>query len=226
MLRHLPRLARGLDHALSADRLARGDLALLAPYQPSLSCAWLFQRAMSVRVGQLAAPPPAAPAPAAPAERKAGLPNPAAALAAAVGTAFAAALAAARAALALLASPFSRRAGAAPAEGPWLKMPPGHINSLLACNFGVMKALGPWALKPFLQDTIRLTPLSLTMGGMMLASPLVVTRVLAQVTPGVLLGWFAHFFALAAYAATNLAAGPLRRALGREGTRGGYVLRR
>ena len=44
MLRHLPRLAAGVDDALTEDRLRKGDLALLQPYQPSLSAAWLFQR--------------------------------------------------------------------------------------------------------------------------------------------------------------------------------------
>ena len=44
MLRHLPRLVAGVDDALRCERLRRGDLALLQPYQPSLSAAWLFQR--------------------------------------------------------------------------------------------------------------------------------------------------------------------------------------
>lgn len=44
MLRHLPRLVAGVDDALGCDRLCKGDLVLLQPYQPSLSAAWLFQR--------------------------------------------------------------------------------------------------------------------------------------------------------------------------------------
>lgn len=44
MLRHLPRLVAGVDDALQCERLRRADLALLQPYQPSLSAAWLFQR--------------------------------------------------------------------------------------------------------------------------------------------------------------------------------------
>jgi hypothetical protein len=44
MLRHLPRLVAGVDDALRCGRLDKGDLALLQPYQPSLSAAWLFQR--------------------------------------------------------------------------------------------------------------------------------------------------------------------------------------
>ena len=52
-VRHLTRLAEGLHEALACDLLSRGDLAWLQPYQPSLSVAWLFQRAMSIPVGQL-----------------------------------------------------------------------------------------------------------------------------------------------------------------------------
>ena len=47
MLRHLPRLAGGLDAALRADALDRSDLALISPYLPNLATAWLTARAMS-----------------------------------------------------------------------------------------------------------------------------------------------------------------------------------
>lgn len=60
-MRHLPRLVAGVSEALQEDRLSQADLALLAPYQPSLSAAWLLQRAMAVRPGELAATSPAAP---------------------------------------------------------------------------------------------------------------------------------------------------------------------
>ncbi|GIM04453.1 hypothetical protein Vretimale_9032, partial [Volvox reticuliferus] len=53
MMRHLGRLTKGLDQALAEDRLTRGDLTWLQPYQPSLSASWLFQRAMSLGVGQV-----------------------------------------------------------------------------------------------------------------------------------------------------------------------------
>jgi lycopene cyclase CruP len=53
MVRHLPRLTRGIDQALTENKLRKGDLGWLQPYQPSLSVAWLFQRSMSLRVGQL-----------------------------------------------------------------------------------------------------------------------------------------------------------------------------
>lgn len=55
MIRHLPRLVTGLTEALVLDCLSQADLALLQPYQPSLSVTWLFQQSMSVPVGQ--APP-------------------------------------------------------------------------------------------------------------------------------------------------------------------------
>lgn len=53
MVRHLPRLTRGIDQALTENKLTKGYLKWLQPYQPSLSVAWLFQRSMSLRVGQL-----------------------------------------------------------------------------------------------------------------------------------------------------------------------------
>lgn len=139
MLRHLPRLAEGSASALVADRLRRADLCLLQPYQPSLSAAWLFQRSMSLRMGQLAAGQPGtAPAPAG------DRPQPQRAL---------------------------RDA----------RLSADHINRVLACNFGVMRSLGAWVLRPFLQDTVRLLPLTLTMSGMLATKPLLILRVVAQV---------------------------------------------
>eukprot|EP00741_Cyanophora_paradoxa_P022321 tig00021441_g21550.t1 len=52
MVRHLRRLTDGISGALQNDQLSRDDLALLQPYQPSVSVAWLFQKTMSARVGQ------------------------------------------------------------------------------------------------------------------------------------------------------------------------------
>ena len=74
-------------------------------------------------------------------------------------------------------------AGATAAAGlpGWAQLPRDHVNQLLACNFGVMSVLGQRVLKPFLQDTIQLLPLAATMGGMMLANPPVICRVLPQV---------------------------------------------
>ncbi|XRA99395.1 hypothetical protein NFJ02_07g130940 [Pycnococcus provasolii] len=56
LIRHLPRLQSAIDDALTSDLLERDDLALINAYQPSLSGAWLFQRAMSIPKG--AHPPP------------------------------------------------------------------------------------------------------------------------------------------------------------------------
>lgn len=52
MLRHLGRLTEGLDGALKQDFLGMEDLRSLQPYQPNLSVTWLFQKSMSVGVGQ------------------------------------------------------------------------------------------------------------------------------------------------------------------------------
>ena len=52
MLRHLKRLANGIQAALENDILNRHNLALLQPYQPNIAVTWMFQRAMSVGVNQ------------------------------------------------------------------------------------------------------------------------------------------------------------------------------
>ena len=52
MVRHLPRLCAGLDQALAGDYLSTADLATLQPYQPNLSVTWLFQKAMTIPLGQ------------------------------------------------------------------------------------------------------------------------------------------------------------------------------
>jgi lycopene cyclase CruP len=52
MVRHLERLSAGIDEALQQDALDRKSLGLLQPYQPNLAVTWLFQRAMSVGMGQ------------------------------------------------------------------------------------------------------------------------------------------------------------------------------
>jgi lycopene cyclase CruP len=56
MIRHLERLTKGIDAALTIDRLDRQALGLLQPYQPNLSVTWLFQRSMSVGIGQTLPP--------------------------------------------------------------------------------------------------------------------------------------------------------------------------
>lgn len=56
MIRHLKRLSQGIQAALNSDSLQANDLALLQPYQPSLTVTWLFQRAMSVGIGQTIPP--------------------------------------------------------------------------------------------------------------------------------------------------------------------------
>uniref|UniRef100_A0A383W650 Uncharacterized protein n=1 Tax=Tetradesmus obliquus TaxID=3088 RepID=A0A383W650_TETOB len=97
----------------------------------------------------------------------------------------------------------------------WLQrfalLPAGHINALLGANFGVMLLLGQRVLKPFLQDTLQLLPLGLTMAGMMAAAPRVISRVLLQIGPKMLFGWFGHFAALAAYSLGHVLLSPLRR---------------
>jgi lycopene cyclase CruP len=56
MVRHLRRLRDGIGLAVAGDRLSRSDLAKLLPYQPNLSVTWLFQKSMSVGMGQTVRP--------------------------------------------------------------------------------------------------------------------------------------------------------------------------
>jgi lycopene cyclase CruP len=52
MVRHLQRLTFGIYEALETEQLSTKALALLQPYQPSLTVTWLFQKAMSVGINQ------------------------------------------------------------------------------------------------------------------------------------------------------------------------------
>ena len=56
MVRHLQRLSNSIYDALQTDSLARRDLALIQPYQPNIAVTWLFQKTMSVEIGQTANP--------------------------------------------------------------------------------------------------------------------------------------------------------------------------
>jgi lycopene cyclase CruP len=56
MVRHLQRLTFAIEEALQTDQLSAKALALVQPYQPSLSVTWLFQKAMSVNANQKVAP--------------------------------------------------------------------------------------------------------------------------------------------------------------------------
>jgi lycopene cyclase CruP len=52
MVRHLGRLSEGVRLALNCEALSAAELDRLQPYQPSLSVTWLFQKSMSVGMGQ------------------------------------------------------------------------------------------------------------------------------------------------------------------------------
>jgi len=52
LTRHLDRITVAISEALEADCLHKEDLALINPYTPNLSATWMFQKAMSVRMGQ------------------------------------------------------------------------------------------------------------------------------------------------------------------------------
>ena len=52
LTRHLERITDALDQALTDNLLHKDDLGKINAYTPNLSAAWMFQKAMSVRVGQ------------------------------------------------------------------------------------------------------------------------------------------------------------------------------
>jgi lycopene cyclase CruP len=56
LVRHLKRLTFGIDEALKTQALNAHALSLLQPYQPNISVTWLFQRTMSVGMGQKTSP--------------------------------------------------------------------------------------------------------------------------------------------------------------------------
>ena len=58
---------------------------------------------------------------------------------------------------------------------------PASCSELQSCC-RVMKFLGPWVLRPFLQGTIRWLPLTLAMNGMLFSDPIVIARVVSQVS--------------------------------------------
>lgn len=52
LTRHLERMSGAISEALENDCLHKDDLAEINAYTPNLSAAWMFQKAMSVRMGQ------------------------------------------------------------------------------------------------------------------------------------------------------------------------------
>jgi hypothetical protein len=52
LTRHLGRISNAVCDALEHDCLSKEELGRINPYTPNLSAAWMFQKAMSVRLGQ------------------------------------------------------------------------------------------------------------------------------------------------------------------------------
>lgn len=76
---------------------------------------------------------------------------------------------------------------------------PQVINELLAMTFQTMENLGDPVLKPFLQDVVQFPALLQTMIGMILADPILVTKVAGRVGLPALIDWMQHFTLLAGY---------------------------
>jgi len=56
LTRHLGRVGGAISEALENDVLHKDDLSQINAYQPNLSAAWMFQKAMSVKMGQTVDP--------------------------------------------------------------------------------------------------------------------------------------------------------------------------
>lgn len=52
LTRHLQRISGAVSKALEDDCLHKDDLSMINAYTPNLSATWMFQKAMSVRIGQ------------------------------------------------------------------------------------------------------------------------------------------------------------------------------
>jgi hypothetical protein len=161
MVRHLPRLSEGIFEAVQGDRLSREELRLLAPYLPSLSAAWLFQRSMGFKIGQMMQGGEE--------EETSAILSASSSSPSARGEGSASA-----------ADGPASTSGTGRNSGRGF-LPPGHINRVLRCNFSAMRMFGDRVLRPFLQDTLQFGPLTLAMWGMMFKDPLVIIRVFAQV---------------------------------------------
>jgi len=78
------------------------------------------------------------------------------------------------------------------------------INGLLRINFRVMERLGEPVLKPFLQDVPQFGALALTIGGMMIDSPLAMPGLLARMGPVAVAEWSMHMAAMVTYTAADM----------------------
>ena len=93
------------------------------------------------------------------------------------------------------------------AAGAWSD---DFISRVLVATFEVMEARGEAVMLPFLQDTLRVDGLALTIGGLMVSSPVVAVEILFRLGPVPLIDWFIHFAGM--IAGTALGSEPARAA--------------
>jgi len=67
------------------------------------------------------------------------------------------------------------------------------ISKVLVSTFEVMESRGEEVMLPFLQDTLRVDGLALTIGGLMLTAPVTAVEILIRLGPVPLADWFLHF---------------------------------
>ncbi|CAM9324864.1 unnamed protein product, partial [Ascophyllum nodosum] len=56
LTRHVKRISKALSEALEADLLDKESLGMVNAYQPALTSTWMFQKSMSVGVGETVDP--------------------------------------------------------------------------------------------------------------------------------------------------------------------------
>ncbi|MFN3360441.1 MAG: FAD-binding oxidoreductase [Pseudanabaenaceae cyanobacterium] len=76
---------------------------------------------------------------------------------------------------------------------------PHSVNRILDLVFREMSQLPPAVMRTFLQDVVQFPALTQTMVRMLLADPLLIAQVVAQVGMGTVLDWFKHYLGLGLY---------------------------
>ena len=77
--------------------------------------------------------------------------------------------------------------------GAW---PDDFIVKVLASTFEVQRGAGVGVMLPFLQDTLRVDGLAVTIGGLMLSAPATAVEILVRLGPLPLADWFLHFLGM------------------------------
>jgi len=83
-----------------------------------------------------------------------------------------------------------------PVRGAWSD---DFISRVLVGTFDAMLPHGDAVLRPFLQDVLRVDGLALTIGGLMLTSPVTAVEIVLRLGPLAIADWSLHFAAMCAF---------------------------